>query len=126
MLEGNLEVRFPLGGRFEGVTFTDFGQAWGQDQVISLRQLELTPGVGVRFLSPVGPIRVDLAYHFRGAEALQVVVPQITLGSCSTSDVACILQSPVSGELAVLSPRVMFGGMGVSRFQLHFSIGQAF
>jgi outer membrane protein assembly factor BamA len=127
VLEGNLEVRFPLGGRFEGVTFTDFGQAWGQSQAISLRELELTPGVGVRFLSPVGPIRVDLAYRFRGAEALQVVVPQITLGSCSTSDVECILNENVfSGELAVLAPRVMFGGVGVSRFQLHFSIGQAF
>lgn len=135
VLEGNLEIRFDLGGSFEGVTFTDFGQVWAATGEVSLADLELTPGFGVRFLSPVGPIRVDVGYRFRGATDLPVITSRIepagpeacpndgtTPGSCIEYRGTYYVRS---GELGILSPHVRFGE-DRSRFQLHFSIGQAF
>lgn len=137
VLEGNLEIRLPLGREFEAVTFNDFGQVWGTNQTVDLRGLELTPGVGVRYLSPVGPIRVDVGYNSRGPEPLSVVTTRIA------PDVRCSSSSPPSGcltangekipfrtteELAVLNSKADFGETGSfwSHLQLHVSIGQAF
>jgi outer membrane protein insertion porin family len=131
VLEANAEVRFPLGSRLEGVAFTDVGQAWGNDQVIRLRDLEFAPGVGVRFPSPVGPIRVDLAYRFRGGEDLSVVTPQIRafVAAIDEEEDRIFVNGEripwvLTGELARL-PRVLFGERE-GRLQLHVSIGQAF
>jgi outer membrane protein assembly factor BamA len=116
VLEGNAEIRMGLRSDLEAVTFVDFGQVWGTDQSIRLDALELTPGVGLRYLSPVGPLRLDLGYNFRGDERLSVITTRIepTGSGYTTTD-----------DLAVLEPRVLFGG-SESRFQLHISIGQAF
>jgi hypothetical protein len=99
---------------------------------VSLADLEFTPGVGLRFLSPVGPIRVDVGYRFRGATELPVIVSRIEAaeaGQCTTANTECLEYGNAfyvrSGELGFLSPLVLFGDTG-SRFQLHFSIGQAF
>lgn len=139
VIEGNLEVRFELSRQFELVTFGDFGQAWGEDQVVDLRDLEFTPGLGARYLSPVGPIRVDVGYSFRGGEQLSVVTEQITpvLGECRTDqnpkgeDCLTVGGEPIpyrrTGELAVLPPVLYGDGESFwSRLQLHISIGQAF
>ncbi|MDZ7780670.1 MAG: BamA/TamA family outer membrane protein [Gemmatimonadota bacterium] len=135
VLEGNLELRFGLGGSFEGVAFGDFGQVWAASGDVSLRDLEFTPGVGVRFLSPVGPIRVDLGYRFRRAVELPVITSRIeeaepeACPSGGSPPPGCIEYEGTyyvrSGELGILSPLVSFGDSR-SRFQLHFSIGQAF
>lgn len=114
LLEGSVEVRLPVrGSPWEGAVFVDFGQVWGEDRRVSLGGLEVTPGLGVRYVSPIGPIRVDLAYRFAGAEDLKVVV------------------SGVGPEraLSLLEPRVRYGALpswSWQRFQLHLSIGQAF
>ena len=132
VLEGNLELRFGLGAALEFVTFGDVGQVWGGDQKIDLANLEFTPGVGVRYLSPVGPIRVDVGYSFRGNEALSVVTDQIeeVTGPCLDCLVVDGLQIPyrATGELSVLSTPILFGEDGDfwRRLQLHVSIGQAF
>lgn len=135
VIEGNVELRFRLGRTFEGVTFGDFGQVWSADQSPSLGDLEFTPGVGVRFLSPVGPIRVDVGYRFRAPMDLPVITPRIALaepGQCSGTGPGvsgCLeydgVQYVRSGALGVLAMSVLFGREG-SRFQFHFSIGQAF
>jgi len=139
VIEGNIELRFALGREFEFVTFGDFGQVWGADQDFALEELEFTPGVGVRYLSPVGPIRVDLGYSFRGSERLSVVTRQIApfAGACAPAPAPspCLdvrdadgtssrIPYVQTGELAVL-PDVLFGE-NESRLQLHLSIGQAF
>ena len=118
-LEGNVELRFALARDFEAVAFADFGQVWGPDQTVALADLEFTPGIGVRYLSPVGPIRLDLGYSFRGSEPLPVLTERIEL---DPMDARGFRQT---GELAVLGPRVDFSE-SESRFQLHISIGQAF
>jgi outer membrane protein assembly factor BamA len=119
VLEGNVELRFALARDFEAVTFADVGQVWGQNERIDLHRLELTPGIGVRYLSPVGPIRVDLGYNFRGSDALSVLTARV---EADPDDPDAFINT---GELALLGPRVDFSETE-SRFQLHISIGQAF
>jgi len=117
VLEGNAEIRIGLGADIEAVTFLDVGQVWGTEQSIQLDALELTPGIGLRYLSPVGPLRLDLGYNFRGDERLSVITTQIQpdgSGGYTTTN-----------NLVELGPPVLFGG-SESRFQLHISIGQAF
>jgi len=41
------------------VLFVDIGDAWGPDTDFDLRS---AIGLGLRFLSPIGPIRFDVAY----------------------------------------------------------------
>jgi hypothetical protein len=90
----------------------------------------------MRYLSPVGPIRVDLGYRFRGIEPLQVVTTQIRPFEPG-DDPADKIMGPSGGsidyvateDLAVLDPRVFYGprqGFSFRRFQIHLSIGQAF
>ena len=77
LLEGNVEYRFAFGGEFQAVTFLDFGGVWSERQSVSLGDVEWTPGLGVRWFSPIGPIRADLAYRFAGGQSLPVVTPRI-------------------------------------------------
>ena len=53
------EGRVPLGTATQGVLFVDIGDAWGPDTDFDLRS---AIGLGLRFLSPIGPIRFDVAY----------------------------------------------------------------
>jgi hypothetical protein len=111
------------------------GQVWDEDEALELGDLEWTPGVGVRYYSPIGPIRLDLAYSSQGAEQLRVVTGQVE--PCVAPSPDCIPLHPLGedgpgflrvGELALLGPTVPFGRdqSFLHRLQLHFSIGQAF
>jgi len=133
VIEGNLELRYALGREVEVVAFGDFGQVWGAKQTFDAADLEFTPGIGVRYLSPVGPIRVDVGYNFRGSESLPVLTEQIApyTGTCDPEiEKDCLVVDGIeipyarTGVLAVL-PGIDFGE-NESRFQLHISIGQAF
>ena len=139
VLEGGLEYRMVLGRSLEAAIFTDFGRIWTEPGSGKVSQLEISPGVGIRYLSPVGPIRVDLGYRFRGIEPLQVVTTQIRAfeeGDDPGDKISGIVdgqEEPIeyvaTEELAVLDPRVFYGpraGLSLSRFQIHLSIGQAF
>jgi hypothetical protein len=102
---------------------------------VALGDLEFTPGFGVRYFSPIGPIRVDLAYRFGGGEPLPVVTQAIELFDPERHDERERLPAPYDGyaapgDLVVLDPLVRWGqdlsSWDLRRFQLHFSIGQAF
>ena len=57
----NAEYRFPLAGAFGGTLFTDIGNVFDQTK-IQFGSLRYGVGTGVRYLSPVGPVRFDLGY----------------------------------------------------------------
>jgi len=67
-LWGSLEYRMdgPLDSAFAG--FLDVGQAWRTPGDFSLAQLQPSAGVGFRYATPIGPIRLDLAFRLRGDE----------------------------------------------------------
>lgn len=61
LLEGSVELRFPIRGNFRGAAFVDMGNVWSDVGDISPTDLEYTPGLGLRYETIVGPFRLDVA-----------------------------------------------------------------
>ncbi len=140
LLEAGVELRFPLGeGPWEGVAFADAGQVWPES--FAARELEITPGVGLRYNTLFGPLRVDLAYAFERARDFQVVTSNIRefrpgqdaesdrINRAREGDSPELLDWVIDDHLAVLTPLARYGedrSFALSRFQLHVSLGHAF
>ncbi|HEX7088541.1 MAG TPA: POTRA domain-containing protein [Longimicrobiales bacterium] len=117
--EANLEGRAWLTERVQLAAFADYGvlaRQWlsgpGTPGDVSESQSLLTPGVGVRVLTPLGPVRLDAAYNPEGAH----VYPLFT-------------EDPETGEVIFLGNVVYdrYRGEGfLGRVRLHLSIGQVF
>jgi outer membrane protein assembly complex protein YaeT len=58
----NLEYRFPVAGAFGGSLFYDTGNVWADWRSIDLSDLRDGVGIGVRYLSPIGPIRAGIGW----------------------------------------------------------------
>jgi outer membrane protein assembly factor BamA len=82
LLLGSVELRFPLAWIVSGALFLDAGGVWDKMQDLTLRRTlsPLAPGAGyqdmrysvgggLRFASPVGPVRVDYGYKLRSTRA---------------------------------------------------------
>ncbi len=63
-LINNNEIIFPIVESIglRGVLFFDLGNAWAHDQGFDLGDLRYAAGWGVRWLSPVGPLRLEIGY----------------------------------------------------------------
>lgn len=80
---GQAELRIPVSksDSFQGVLFTDLGDAWGsiyQGQGLAQHNqfsLQSDYGVGVRLVTPIGPVRVDYAIG-RGGGKTQFSIGQ--------------------------------------------------
>jgi outer membrane protein assembly complex protein YaeT len=72
MLEGSSEVRLPLPGKFGAVAFVDFGNVWSEPWDFNLSDLRYAVGPGLRYLTPIGPARVDFGYQLNPIENLRV------------------------------------------------------
>jgi outer membrane protein assembly factor BamA len=118
VLVNNTEIRFPLiGDDIGGVLFHDAGNVYSNFSSISFRvkQKDLQDfnymvhavGFGIRYRTPVGPIRLDLAYSINS--------PQF-LGLKGTNEE---LLDPLLTGVEYVKQRI-------SRFQFHFSLGQLF
>jgi outer membrane protein insertion porin family len=123
VLEGNIEFRMRTWGNFTAVVFLD-GATLGE----GIRELwtggtaALTPGVGGRLATPVGPVRVDLGVRPRLVQELPVVTEFVTeegerelvrLQTLRTYD-------PLAAEDVGIIGRIL------GRLTLHLSIGEAF
>ena len=64
MLLLNAEYRFPIFGPVGGAVFADIGNVYPGSR-IDFGDLRYGAGVGFRYLSPVGPLRIDLAMPFQ-------------------------------------------------------------
>jgi outer membrane protein insertion porin family len=58
----NLEYRFPVFGDFGGTLFFDSGNVWADWRSIDLGQVRNGVGLGVRYLSPIGPLRAGIGW----------------------------------------------------------------
>ncbi len=63
----NAELRLPtpvLQDRLRLGLYVDVGQVWGRSAgVASPHGLRVTPGAGLRYATPLGPVRLDVAYN---------------------------------------------------------------
>ncbi len=124
----NTELRFPLLGENIGaVFFHDAGNVYSSPGDISFRfrQRDIEDfnymvhavGFGIRYRTPVGPVRADVAWsinapRFNGVKgtAEQLRNPDAYGPNCNNLSIGC----------------VEFTQQRISRFQFHFSLGQLF
>jgi outer membrane protein assembly factor BamA len=124
LLFHSTELRFPfIGENIDGVLFHDFGNIYSSLRDISFRfhQRDLNDfnytvhaaGFGIRYRTPVGPVRIDLAYSINPPRynGLSDGTYQDLLNCTTLTAPSCKLKAQVRS---------------VSKFQFFFSIGQAF
>ena len=138
----NVELRTRRGwpaGLLRWVVFVDAGRVWNTNDVFSVTNAapRITPGAGIRLLTPLGPFRVDVGYN---ADALEPG-PAFFVQRSSTPTVAsgrAVCVSPGTTDPLTLAPGA--GGAGfcpatflparrhglLPRLAFQFSIGHAF
>ena len=72
MLEGSSEVRLPLSGKVGAVAFLDFGNVWSDPWDLNPGDLRYAVGPGLRYLTPIGPARVDFGFQLNPIDNLRV------------------------------------------------------
>jgi outer membrane protein insertion porin family/translocation and assembly module TamA len=72
MLEGSSEVRVPLWGKFGAAAFFDYGNVWAGAWNIEASDLRYAVGPGLRYMTPIGPARLDVGYQVNPLEGLLV------------------------------------------------------
>lgn len=68
--EASLEVRFPIAGPIEAATFVDASDVTRNIGQIRFTVPHLSVGPGLRYLTPVGPFRLDVGYRVPGLQQL--------------------------------------------------------
>jgi len=58
----NVELRASIGKGFGLVTFMDGGNVWRRNSDIKISEMKYTAGIGIRYNTPVGPLRVDYGH----------------------------------------------------------------
>lgn len=66
------ELRAQLRGKFGGVLFFDAGNVWAEGWGLKLGDLRYAVGPGLRYQTPVGPVRLDLGYQINPIDGLLV------------------------------------------------------
>lgn len=66
------EVRVPIWGRLGSVIFLDGGNVWESPWDFNLNDLRYDAGPGLRYNTPIGPIRVDLGFQLNRIAGLKV------------------------------------------------------
>ena len=82
-LVNNLELIFPLAtsAGFKGVLFYDVGNAFDDDESIDVGALRHAAGYGVRWSSPLGPIRLEIGYPLDREEGESSFVTLFAFGA---------------------------------------------
>jgi outer membrane protein assembly factor BamA len=66
--EASLELRFPLSGSLSGVAFADTSDVTRDVGHVRFNVPHLSVGPGLRYMTPVGPLRLDIGYRVPGAQ----------------------------------------------------------
>ena len=122
-----VELRFPLlGPNISGVVFHDMGNIYTNVGNISLKYKQSSdqdfnyalqsPGFGIRYKTPLGPVRVDLAYALN---------PTNYQGFNRNETIQDLIQC-TPALIAAKQPPCNSTNQTLGRFQFFFSIGQAF
>jgi outer membrane translocation and assembly module TamA len=72
LIAASSEARVQIKGNFGGVLFIDAGDVWPNIADIDLEDLRYAAGLGLRYQTPVGPVRFDFGYQLNRIEGLQV------------------------------------------------------
>jgi outer membrane protein assembly complex protein YaeT len=77
-----VEVRVPLKGSLEAGFFADLGNLWLNPHEANLTQLRADIGLGLRFVTPIGPAALDVGFNVTPDDRLheRIVAPHFTVG----------------------------------------------
>jgi outer membrane translocation and assembly module TamA len=126
LLFNNVELRFPLyGANIGGVLFHDMGNVFSSISKLTFRATQRNlddfdymvhaVGFGVRYRTPIGPVRLDLAYSIN---------PPSYRGFGGTAEQ--LLQCNPNLPASELPGYCQSTQQRISHFQFFFSIGQTF
>jgi outer membrane protein insertion porin family len=107
----NVELRVPspiFSSRLRLAAFVDAGGVWQRNEPNSPAVIRVTPGVGLRLATPLGPARLDLAYNPYKLQA----------GTLFQFDTTGVLTAVPGQGSYVLARR--------GKITLHVAVGQAF
>ncbi len=71
-LNTSVELRAPVWRELSGVLFMDAGNVWDQPWNIELGNLRYNVGPGLRYNTPIGPLRADIGYQLNPIPGLLV------------------------------------------------------
>ena len=74
---GKLELRIPVWGAFSVGIFGEVGNLWLSVQAYKPFELRYVTGFGVRYLTPVGPLALDLGFNVTPDNLVNEVSPQV-------------------------------------------------
>ncbi|MGB3861748.1 MAG: POTRA domain-containing protein [Candidatus Aminicenantaceae bacterium] len=80
----NFEMTFPLLSAFKdlyGTFFYDVGNVWGLRGDVDLASLQNALGLGLRYRTPLGPIRLEVAWYVDAAQGENEILGFITIGN---------------------------------------------
>ncbi len=118
ILLANVEWRHRLSRSFTAAVFVDAGQVIARDSLyLTLSKLRITPGVGIRMSSPLGPIRLDVGFNPYGPETAPLYADLAILDAAG---------EPVDRALVLLTEEFTPEQGFWDRFRINISIGQAF
>jgi outer membrane protein insertion porin family/translocation and assembly module TamA len=69
--EASIELRFPVVGPLSGAVFCDASDVSPDRGDVRLDHPHLSCGLGLRYETPIGPVRVDAGYRIPGAQVLR-------------------------------------------------------
>ena len=72
MVDGSSEVRLSVWGKVGAVAFVDYGNVWAEPRAFRLGELRYSVGPGLRYVTPVGPARVDFGWQLNPIPSLIV------------------------------------------------------
>ena len=108
---GNVELRVPspvFSSRLRLAAYVDAGGVWQRGAENSTAVIRVTPGIGIRLNTPLGPARLDVAYNPYRLQA----GPLFQFDSVGSL-------TPVAGQSSYVLDRKR-------RITYHFAVGQAF
>jgi outer membrane protein insertion porin family/translocation and assembly module TamA len=128
LLEGSVELRFPIWKNLGGAAFID-GALVGESSFSEITEATgaVTPGIGVRYYSPVGPIRVDLGFNPFIEDTLPVLT-EVRPNNGGPGEIVAVQTAdriPVKRAFAPARNEGGFKGF-LKQLTLHLSIGHAF
>jgi outer membrane protein assembly factor BamA len=71
-MELSTEARFGIRGKLRGVLFVDGGNAWIDPWAVQLNDLRWAAGTGVRYDTPIGPVRFDVGVQLNPIDGLVI------------------------------------------------------
>lgn len=83
--EASVELRFPIAGSLGGSYFIDASDVTAGFAEYRINHPHVSTGIGMRYETPVGPLRVDLGYRIPGLQ----VAGKRDVGTCLKLNIPC-------------------------------------